>query len=52
MSEGVKEKTKELSFLELCQDIYWDLEVTYLLAQTAWEKKHKMNPLKWHKHII
>ena len=38
MSRRDKERTKKLSFLKFCQDIYWDIVITYLLAHTAWEK--------------
>ena len=41
MSRRDKERTKKFNFLEFCQDIYLDIVVTYLLADTAWEKHIK-----------
>ena len=37
MSRREKERTKIFNFLEICEDIYLDIVVTYLLAHIAWE---------------
>ena len=51
MKRGDKERTKKLTILELCQDIYWDIVVTYVLAHTAckiyieWTQSNDTNTL-------